>query len=124
MAQPGFGKRNAKRIELTTDKAIKVHSDYVRKASPPSRKPKKTTGSRGAGRHMDILLCAGLRDDRHPRARCGRIRHSRAQPVGGKLGLMGQSRVVPRCLASLVNFLTTMSRLSFEIWSMNKTPLR
>lgn len=41
MAQPGFGKRNAKRIELTTDKAIKVHSDYVRKASPPGRKPKK-----------------------------------------------------------------------------------
>ena len=41
MAQPGFGKRDAKPIELTTDKAIKVHADYVRKASPPGRKPKK-----------------------------------------------------------------------------------
>ena len=41
MAHPGFGKRNAKRIDLTTDKAIRVHSDYVRKASPPGRKPKK-----------------------------------------------------------------------------------
>ena len=41
MAQPGFGKRDAKPIELTTDKAIKVHADYVRKAAPPGRKPIK-----------------------------------------------------------------------------------
>src|SRR4029079_7649093 len=27
-------------------------------------------------------------------------------------------------LASFLNFLTTMSRLSFEMWSMNSTPLR
>jgi len=41
MAHPGFGKRNVKKIELTTDKAIKVHADYMKKASPPGRKPRK-----------------------------------------------------------------------------------
>lgn len=41
MAHPGFGKRNVKQIELSTKKAAKVHADYVRKASPQKRKPRK-----------------------------------------------------------------------------------